>query len=80
MKMTQLELIQGSKAGGQPVRRAELRLNRLISETPSEQLQGGFGLPPVLDDRVQNLALVIDCSQQIHALSIGQTGAKLAPD
>lgn len=69
MEMTQLELVQGRDVGAQPIRRDELRLHRLISEKASEQLQRGFRIPPALHDEVQNLAFVIDCSPQVHALS-----------
>ena len=60
MKMPKFQLIKCCTVGCQPIRYDGFRLDRLVTQKTSEQLQRCLSIPPTLDDNVQNLAFVVN--------------------
>ncbi len=64
------ELSQRGAIGGQLVRRDRLGMNALVLEEPAQKLHGSCGVPTLLDQDVEPLALIVDGAPRPEALSL----------
>ena len=61
---------QRRSVGRQFVRRDRLRMNALVLEEPAQKLHGSRGVPTLLDQDVEHLALIVDGAPKPQALSL----------
>lgn len=63
MKVTQIQLVERCTIGQQAVCGDRLRLDRLVVQQALQKSERHLGVPPALDHKVQDLALVVDGPQ-----------------
>src|ERR1700738_3161732 len=63
------EMLKGSAVGAQLVRRHSRRREALLAEQLAHQLDGRRPVSTALDQDLEDLALVVDGTPQIHALA-----------
>src|SRR5712671_3077715 len=69
MTAGQMEIVEGSTVGAQLVGDYQLGCEALLPEQLAHEPQGGALIAPALNQYVEDLALVIDGTPQIHPLA-----------
>lgn len=67
--MAQAQLIESRAIGRETIGRKDLGLDPLIAKQTAEKRQGRLRIPPTLDDKVQDLALIVHRAPHEHAPS-----------
>jgi len=60
VQVPRIQLLQSSSVRRQAVGRDRLRLNRLVVEEALQKSERRLCIPPALDDKIEDLAFVVD--------------------
>ena len=79
MSAGQMEIVEGGAVGAQLVGDYQPGCEALLPERLAHEPQGGALIAPALNQHVEDLALVIDGTPQIHPLAGDASRGWLAP-